>query len=358
MRHLSGDLAAHLLANNVLAMADLYRIVSPILGSDFFTSWDSDVVYNEDTYYSGRVIPTRDRVRSTLGLDIDQLEMEVGHGGAALFGDTDVTWSQAALSGALDGAEVKLYRGFFAPVVAAWTPSTGYVADDLVTNELGRVYKCGADGTSASSGGPTGIDSAVGDPLTWIHDGTAEWYYFGPAGTLALVDAVLLFGGYVGEVQPKSAVVSLTVESPVAKLQQDWPRAVIQPSCRWTLYDAGCGLTRPGTYDAETVASATAGVVTLTGRGAVTGFVGGSLKVVSPASPLYGHSRAIVATANVSGDLAITVAPTFGAALDAGNVVQPISGCPGTAAVCESAYHNLVHFGGVPMLPPDSTRKG
>jgi uncharacterized phage protein (TIGR02218 family) len=295
-RSLSTALAAHLLPNNVLSMADLYEITSPVLGVERFTSWDVDVVFGANTYYSGRVIPTRDRVRARLGLYVDQLEMEVGHGGTALFGSTTVTWSQAALVGAIDGASVKLYRAFF--------------------------------------------DSS---------------------GTL--VDAVLLFGGNVGEVQPKSAVVSLTVESPVAKLRANWPKAVIQPGCRWNLYDAGCGLTRPTTWDAETTVTlappAPLGFVAISGHGTETGFAGGYLKVTAPSSsPLYGQTRSIVKAYNSSGNLTIQVAPPFSITVPAGLTVQIVKGCDKAAATCETTFSNLARFGGLPLVPPDSTRNG
>jgi hypothetical protein len=295
-RSLSTALAAHLLANNVLAMADLFKVTSPILGVDCFTSWEVDVLFNEDTYHSGHVIPKRDRVRTRLGLYVDQLEMQVGHGGAALFGSTAVTWAAAALSGALDGADVRLYRAFF--------------------------------------------DSSA-----------------------TLVDAVLLFGGYVGEVQPMSSVVGLTVESPVVTLKANWPKAVLQPGCRWDLYSAGCGITRPTTWDAEATVTlsppAPLGFVAISGHGTETGFEGGYLRVTSPSSsPLYGQTRSIVKTYNSSGNLTIQTAPPFSITVPAGLTVQLVKGCDKTAATCETTFANLVHFGGLPLVPADSTRGG
>jgi Pectate lyase superfamily protein len=54
----------------------------------------------------------------------------------------------------------------------AWAPSTVYHRDDWVTNDTGKHYLCLADGTSGSSGGPTGY--GVG-----IVDGTTSWTFYG-----------------------------------------------------------------------------------------------------------------------------------------------------------------------------------
>jgi uncharacterized phage protein gp47/JayE len=65
---------------------------------------------------------------------------------------------------------------------AAWTNTHGYVATpgarDVVTNDGGRCYICITSGTSAGSGGPTGVG-------TNITDGTAHWYFLGNIGAIA-----------------------------------------------------------------------------------------------------------------------------------------------------------------------------
>ena len=53
-----------------------------------------------------------------------------------------------------------------------WAASTAYVVDDLVSNDTGKVYVCITAGTSDSSGGPTGT-------TTDITDNTAHWAYYG-----------------------------------------------------------------------------------------------------------------------------------------------------------------------------------
>jgi len=59
-----------------------------------------------------------------------------------------------------------------------WEASTAYVIGDVVTNGL-YYYTCDTNGTSASSGGPTGTG-------TNITDGTTRWDYTGLAASFSL----------------------------------------------------------------------------------------------------------------------------------------------------------------------------
>jgi hypothetical protein len=60
----------------------------------------------------------------------------------------------------------------------AWTPSTAYLILALVIN-AGNVYKCTTPGTSAASGGPTGMGGA-------INDGSCVWAYQGADTPISL----------------------------------------------------------------------------------------------------------------------------------------------------------------------------
>lgn len=72
---------------------------------------------------------------------------------------------------------------------AAWIAAHAYVATvgsrSVVTNDGGRAYICVQSGTSAGSGGPSGVASAVIDPSTGayvsggITDGAAIWSFLG-----------------------------------------------------------------------------------------------------------------------------------------------------------------------------------
>lgn len=289
-RSLSVALTNHLAATRALVMGDLYEVTSPVLGVARFTSWEANVTYGGNVYSAGVVIPSRDRVRQRLGLNVDALEMTIGHGGTAVFGSTSVTWAAAAISGALDGAAVKLYRAWF--------------------------------------------------------DSTAT-----------LVDAVLLFGGYVGSCRPRSSEIQLVVESIVARMKAPWPRNQITSGCPWSLYGPECGLTRPTTWDAKsTLASASADVVkvaTLSDQG----FKLGTITVVGPtSSALYGLSRTIASVAASGSDLLVTVSPALPSVPGSGLTVRMTKGCDKTAATCETTFANLKRFGGAPMVPPKTIR--
>lgn len=77
---------------------------------------------------------------------------------------------------AKDGSKNRLFvtcpRGIYDATTsrAAWSASTAYEIGDVVVNDDGKVYTCDTDGTSASSGGPTGIGANIAD-------GTTRWDY-------------------------------------------------------------------------------------------------------------------------------------------------------------------------------------
>jgi hypothetical protein len=79
------------------------------------------------------------------------------------------------IAGVIDVPQVLVYTDVIAPPVA-WAPTTGYVATpgsrSVVTNDGGRAYICITSGTSAGSGGPTGVGSN-------ITDGSAHWAFLG-----------------------------------------------------------------------------------------------------------------------------------------------------------------------------------
>lgn len=61
-----------------------------------------------------------------------------------------------------------------------WQPSTAYITNNVVVNN-GLYYRCTTGGTSASSGGPTGV-------TTSIADGTVTWRYMPPKAVRNNVD--------------------------------------------------------------------------------------------------------------------------------------------------------------------------
>lgn len=61
-----------------------------------------------------------------------------------------------------------------------WSPTTAYLAGDLVTNDSGKQYVCTIGGTSAGSGGPTGTGLGITDgSVTWNYSAAASTTLFG-----------------------------------------------------------------------------------------------------------------------------------------------------------------------------------
>jgi uncharacterized phage protein gp47/JayE len=81
----------------------------------------------------------------------------------------------AKVPGVTGVPQVLVYNDVIA-LPSAWLPTTGYVntpgAPSVVSNDGGRAYVCITSGTSAGSGGPTGVG-------TDITDGTAHWRFLG-----------------------------------------------------------------------------------------------------------------------------------------------------------------------------------
>lgn len=289
----------YLAATPVPIMGDLYEFNSPILGYARVTTWEADVTFDSGggavLFHSGDVVITRDRLSGRLGTDVNQLEIQVAHGGTALYGSTATTWSKAARSGALDGAGVRLWIAFF---------------------------------TSAG----------------------------------ALVGAVPMFRGDVGEPQPMSTVVRLTIEGYLARLRKQWPKFVLSAGCVNRLYDSACGLVRPSTWDSMTTTtfgSLPVGTAIKVASLTESGFVGGSIQIVGPtSSPLYGLSRTIVKETQSGAHKAFGISPALPAGSLSGLTVKLTKGCPKTAAACRDTFNNLKHYTGAPMVPPDSTRTG
>ena len=120
MRTLSGALTTHL-AGSVFVLADLFEFV--VGGTTYYrTNFDVDLTANgtdgaSHTWSSSGAVLPRVRMRSSAGLEVDDLEISVGHGGTGTIGSK--TWTRAALDGDLDGATVRLFRAYVNPTTSA-----------------------------------------------------------------------------------------------------------------------------------------------------------------------------------------------------------------------------------------------
>lgn len=136
MRTLSAELAAHL-AGNAFLLADLYEI--EIGGTTHrITSLDRDVTGVEPasaaTYSSGQML-SRDRVRQSSGLAVDDLQITIAHGGQGAIGGK--SWVRRALDGDLDAAPVRLYRAYLNPTTYAVVGCVALFAGEISDVEPG-----------------------------------------------------------------------------------------------------------------------------------------------------------------------------------------------------------------------------
>src|SRR6185312_10373837 len=108
-----------LLATRSFAVGDLYTFTLVGGGVLRYTSYDTDIVYNGNTYASGgQGGPFFDRSDNKakchwkIGVEVDTLSFDVIPGGATVNGQPFLS---AVRQGAFDGAELELDRAFFAP---------------------------------------------------------------------------------------------------------------------------------------------------------------------------------------------------------------------------------------------------
>lgn len=95
-------------------MADLYDFIT-IAGTHYrYAGGDFDVAWNGNTYTSGGLRLERSRTRIVRGLEVDTMDLTVYPTNSDLIGG--VPFLQALSTGALDGANMTLYRAFLPAV--------------------------------------------------------------------------------------------------------------------------------------------------------------------------------------------------------------------------------------------------
>lgn len=172
--------------------------------------------------------------------------------------------------------------------------------------------------------------------------------YFSSSTTV--VDTVLLFDGYVGPAQFGSTEGRLVVRSVASRLELELPKNLYQPQCGWSLYDSGCGATRPTTWDAVSVAASS--TTTLVKMGSTTQaadyFKLGMVEFLTGA--LAGLSRTVVGSAQNGAAHDLTVSPPLPSAPAAAVTIRVRRGCDKTALTCDG-FGRLTHMLGAPMAP-------
>jgi hypothetical protein len=102
---------------------------------------------------------SREWLTGLTGADDNQIRTTFYYHGSTKDGDADRLWLVTS-NGIYDATSS--YQ--------AWAASTAYVIGDVVLNDDGKIYTCDTNGTSDTSGGPTGAGAN-------IVDGTTRWDY-------------------------------------------------------------------------------------------------------------------------------------------------------------------------------------
>jgi uncharacterized phage protein (TIGR02218 family) len=162
-------------------------------------------------------------------------------------------------------------------------------------------------------------------------------------------------GGDIVAARGDGCIVQLTVWPPLHLLALKYPLDVVQPTCRHTLFDAGCTLSAAAFAVNGTVsAGSTASQVRAT-LGQADGYF--SLgRIVFTSGPNNGTSRSIKKHTAGTPALVDLVVP-FYAAPGAGDAFTVYPGCERTQDACGPAkFNNLANFGGEPYVPrPEAT---
>lgn len=128
------------------------------------------------------------------------------------------------------------------------------------------------------------------------------------------------------------------------------PSRLIQSNCPWGFADANCGLSATSFITNFTAAAGTTGwtLIPQTAFSQAAGyFTQGVVKCLSGAN--VGLSQS-VKVHDTSGHLQVMYPWLFTPAV--GDTFSVIAGCDKSVSTCEQKFNNLVHFGGMPFVPP------
>lgn len=173
-------------------------------------------------------------------------------------------------------------------------------------------------------------------------------------GNLVWQGPMTMFLGRMGEVKSASrSSVEFSVECLLNILNIKMPRNLYQPSCRWTLFDAGCTLSPASfTNAASVLTGSTASAINATLAAATDYYALGRVIFTSGANnglvrsvKAYTHGTPSVLT------LSIPLPNTPGI----GDTFNAIAGCNKTMNACLNKFNNLVHIGSMPFIPSPET---
>ena len=139
MKNISGGLLTHLQSNQIFTLADLYTITL-ISGTVLrYTDFDVDLL-NTFTYSASGPVFVRSQTRTTIGIEVDTLDLEIYPKPTDLVNGLPML--AAAAAGAFDGANVVLERAYIS-TAPALVGTINLFSGDFADLEIARAgMKC------------------------------------------------------------------------------------------------------------------------------------------------------------------------------------------------------------------------
>jgi uncharacterized phage protein (TIGR02218 family) len=269
------------------------------------------------------------------------------------------------------------YSGTTLPLVipgTAWDSNSGslnYATGTSWTFALGPRFgrskvntKIGIEATSVDIKVMAGPDDLIGT-FTWqqavyngLFDGATvelDRFLAGPGGpTDTSLGAIVWFYGLVADADFGRTSVKLKIQSPLGLMNhQQMPRRIYSSSCTHVFGDAMCQ------FDRSSMAAA---VAALSGSGQTVIHTG-----LSPSPSTLYDQGTISATSGANGGSLRTIdsLDSSGTAfvrglgflhpVAAGDTFTLLPGCDHSIPTCNGTFNNLLHYGGMPYIPPPET---
>ena len=173
----------------------------------------------------------------------------------------------------------------------------------------------------------------------------------GAAWPFVVTGSFILFTGFVAEIDASATLITMKINSAMERLQSQWPRNLVAPTCCNVLGDVACGVTLSGYSVTGTVtAGSTSNSILSTLSQAASYFDLGTLKFTSGAN--QGLSMSVRSWAP---GVASLMQP-FPNVPGVGDTFTISQGCdltdgPGGCA----KFNNIPNFRGFPYVPPPTT---
>lgn len=283
----NAELISLLNTSSQFYMADLYTFELMNGVTLRYANTDRDIVSGGATFRSNSLLISRDRIRHTVGLEVDELTLTIVFGASEEI-VTGLTFPQLLTRGLLDGAKVTLERAFF----RSWQAD---IKTGLLPEPVGKIKR---------------------------------------------------FIGTVAELSYGRTEARVLVKSVLECLNINMPRNLVQASCIYRLFDAGCGASR----DTFKHSGAAGG-----------GTTRNSIKYALPHVNGWGDLGFIVMHSGLNagvkrtiksyGDGEIKPIVAFPQAIEVGDEFTVYAGCDGKLDTCRDKFNNLGNFRGCPFVP-------